>query len=504
MPGAVDSIGVHARLQPRRLAALELASGDTCTYAELDERIDRVAACLTARGCVTGDRVAVLARNSVWLVILHFACARAGLIYVPLNWRLSVAELLPLLGLADARLVLGDASPEALALAAHATLEPLEHLIAHSLRTEPLQGNRLDPDRVSLILFTSGTSGKSKGVMLTERNLQQAALNFSTLTRVGNASVFLCDAPMFHVIGLVANVRPVLLQGGAMLVSEGFNPERTLRRLSDPRLGVSHYVGVPQMIQALRRESSFDPSTLRGLTALVSGGAHHRLSDVEAWLDDGIPLVQGFGMTEAGTVFGMSVECDVIRSHLGAAGIAMPGMQVRLVDERGMECGPGQPGELLLRGEAITPGYWRSPEETRRAIDAEGWFATGDIARCDDLGFYWIVDRKKDMFISGGENVYPAEIETLLVGYPGIAECAVVGMPDERWGEAAVLAVVLTPEEAFSVEQVLQFLERRLARYKIPRRVVTVSSLPRTATGKLQKERLRSALLQAEPDTAGR
>jgi fatty-acyl-CoA synthase len=252
------------------------------------------------------------------------------------------------------------------------------------------------------------------------------------------------------------------------------------------------------MIESLRRQPSFEPAALRGLTALVSGGAHHRIADIEAWLADEIPLVLGFGMTEAGTVFGMSVERPVIRSHLGSAGIATPGMQVRVVDERGHDCDAGQPGELLLRGEAITPGYWRAPEETRRAIDAAGWFATGDIARSDADGFFWIVDRKKDMFISGGENVYPAEIEMLLVGFPGIEECAVVGLPDERWGESAILVVVRAHAVPFSDDAVLQYLQQRLARYKLPRRVVTMSSLPRTATGKLQKDRLRAQLLQSD------
>lgn len=499
MTGAVDFVGVHARLQPSRLAALELSSGESLSYADLDARIDRVAAYLCDRGCAKGDRVAVIARNSVWLIVLHFACARAGLIYVPLNWRLSVQELLPLLALAEPRLLFGDASPEAHSLAQTLPVEPLGDVIAGSRQVAPLRLYRADPDLASLILFTSGTSGKSKGVMLTERNLQQAALNFATLSRVGNTSVSLCDAPMFHVIGLVANIRPVLLQGGAMVISDGFNAGRTLKRLGDPQLRISHYVGVPQMIESLRREAAFDPAALRGLTALVSGGAHHRVGDIEAWLDDGIPLVLGFGMTEAGTVFGMSVERDIIRAHLGSAGIAMPGMQVRIVDERGQDCASGQPGELLLRGDAITPGYWRAPDETRRAIDAQGWFATGDIVRSDADGFFWIVDRKKDMFISGGENVYPAEIEMLLVGYPGIAECAVVGLPDERWGEAATLVVVRAEASPFSDGAVLQYLEQRLARYKLPRRVVTLPAMPRTATGKLQKDRLRALLLQQAP-----
>ena len=491
-----DSIGVHARLQPERLVARDLTTGETLTYREMDRLVGALAARLLARGCVPGDRVAVIARNAVWLVALHFACGRAGLIYVPLNWRLGLAELLPMIEAADPRLLFGDGGDEAARLAEVAVVEPLADLVADAADCAPLTGIARDPDRPSLILFTSGTSGRSKGVVLTERNLHQTAVNFGTLTRVGNQSVFLCEAPMFHIIGLVTNIRPVLLQGGTILVSDGFDAARTLARLADPALGVSHYVGVPQMMEALRRQPGFDANRLRGMTALVSGGAPHGLADLTAWLDDGLPLVLGYGMSEAGTVFGMSADVDVIRAHIGSVGIAMPSLETRLVRADGTACAAGEAGELLLRGAAITPGYWRNAEETARAIDAQGWFATGDIARCDEQGFFWIVDRKKDMFISGGENVYPAEIELLLADYPGIRECALVGVPDARWGEVGHLAVAAV--SGFSVDEaaLLAFLEERLARYKLPKRVTMVDQLPRTATGKVQKARLRAILIE--------
>ena len=490
-----DSIGVHARLQPERLAARDLTTGETLSYREMNRMAGALAACLLARGCVSGDRVAVIARNSIWLVALHFACARAGLVYVPLNWRLGVAELLPMIEAADPRLLFGDGSNEAQRLTDVALVEPLACLVADAETCAPLEEVAYDPGRPSLILFTSGTSGRSKGVVLTERNLRQTAVNFGAFTRVGNQSVFLCDAPMFHVIGLVTNIRPVLLQGGTILVSDGFDAARTLARLADPALGISHYVGVPQMMEALRLQPDYDANRLRGMTALVSGGAPHAMLDLIAWLEDGLPLVLGYGMSEAGTVFGMSADVDVIRAHMGSAGIAMPTLETRLVGADGADCAPGEPGELLLRGEAITPGYWRNPEETARAIDAEGWFATGDIARRDEQGFFWILDRKKDMFISGGENIYPAEIELVLAGYPGIQECAVVGVPDARWGEVGHLAIV-APAGCVDEAPLLAFLGERLARYKLPKRIVAVDRIPRTATGKIQKAQLRAILIE--------
>ncbi len=392
----------------------------------------RLAGELVARGAVPGDRIAVLARNSVLQVALHFACGRAGFIYAPLNWRLGVAEIALLLELAEPRLLFAD--ERSADLLNGTPFIPLSDVEQSAAGRAPFDGPMLDPDHPSLLLFTSGTSGKPKGVILTERNLHETAVNFGMLTRIGFDSVFLCDAPMFHVIGLVTNIRPVMTQGGAIAVSDGFEVARTLARLSDPALGITHYVGVPQMIAALRQQPGFDFSALRGMTALVSGGAPHPPEDILAWIADGVPIVLGFGMSEAGTVFGMSVDLDVIGRKPGSAGLATPMVETRIVDLEGRDVAPGQPGELLLRGENVSPGYWRNPEETARTRDAEGWFATGDIARCDEDGFFWIVDRRKDMFISGGENIYPAEIEALLDKYSGIAQCAVVGMPDAPLG----------------------------------------------------------------------
>ncbi|MCC4618678.1 AMP-binding protein [Xanthomonas cassavae CFBP 4642] len=483
-----DSISFHARLTPRRLAARDLLLERAWTYAELDDLIGRLSALLQTRGCVDGERLAVIARNSVWQVALHFACARVGAIYVPLNWRLSASELDALLQRAEPHLLLGDD-----VAAGRAQMETVSAFIDSARALAPAETPRIPPERVSLILFTSGTSGQPKGVMLSEQNLQQVAHNFGVTTRVDAESSFLCEAPMFHIIGLATNVRPALAVGGSIQVSSGFEPRRTLGWLGNPSLGITHYVGVPQMMQAFRTQPGFDPATLRHLTALVSGGTPHASDDLLGWLEDGIPMVCGFGMSEAGTVFGMSVDCEVIRSKLGAAGIASPAVQTRIVDGGGNDCLPGMPGELLLRGPNLSPGYWRDPQATAEMRDTQGWFRTGDIVKRDADGFFWVVDRKKDMFISGGENVYPAEIEAVLVDHPQIRECAVVGMTDPQWGEVGYLAIV-PADKAPDLEQIRSYLIERLAKYKVPKHLRVVEALPRTATGKLQKARLKDAL----------
>lgn len=495
MGGAIDHVGLQARLGPGRLAAVDLASGRRWSYAELDAALARCTRVLVDRGVGVGDRLVSLARNRVELAILHLACARVGAIYTPLNWRLSAAEILALVADAEPRLVVGDHELARVGLDGLS----LDAMVGEIEAATPLDVGPFDRDRPSLILYTSGTSGRPKGVLLSERNLDQTALNFGRLGQVTHQSVFLNDAPMFHVIGLVSCVRPPLLHGGAILVSDGFEPARTLARLGDPALGVTHYFCVPQMAHALRGNPTFAPDKMRGLTAVFTGGAPHPAADIRAWLADGVPIVDGFGMSEAGTVFGMPIDIPEIDSRAGSAGVAMPGVLSRIIDAEGQDCPPGVAGELLLKGENLFSAYWRRPEETAESFDDEGWFHTGDMARADADGFHWLVDRKKDMFISGGENVYPAEIEAALAGHPAIAECAVVGLPNARWGEIGCLVVVTRPGLTLSHDEVLAHLESRLARYKLPKLTTLMDALPRTGTGKVQKTLLRNLLLERSP-----
>lgn len=492
MSAPTDHLALQARMDPTRLAAVELASGRRWTYAQLDTAVARCARVLVERGCQVGDRVASLARNRVSLVVLHLACARIGAIYTPLNWRLSPAEIAALIEDAEPRLVIGDGE---LAKAGLRGL-PLDDLEHATEVVAPLWTPAFDRDRPSLILYTSGTSGRPKGVLLSERSIEQTAINFGRLGRLTHDSAFLIDSPMFHVIGLVTAVRPTFLHGGAILVSDGFEPARTLARIGDPALAVTHYFCVPQMAAMLRAEPSYRPEGMRGLTGLFTGGAPHPAADIRAWLADGVPVADGFGMSEAGTVFGMPVDIAQIDAHAGSAGVAMPGVESRIVDAEGHDCPAGEAGELLLKGDNLFCAYWRRPDETAKAFTDDGWFRTGDIALADDQGFHWLIDRKKDMFISGGENVYPAEIEAALAGHAAIAECAVVGLPDARWGEVGHVALVLRAGAVVGHAEILAHLEPRLARYKLPKAVTVMDALPRTGSGKIQKTVLRALLLE--------
>jgi len=488
-----DAISLYARTQPNRRAALELVTGQKWSYGELDQAVFEAMASLAAQGGAEGDRIVVLARNSVRLVVLHFACARLGLIFVPLNWRLSAEELDKLVSLSDASLCLVDEASKS-ALGDAGNFKSLEQFFSDAGACPSVASASLDLDRPSLMLFTSGTSGSPKGVLLSERNLSKTAIGFSMLTAVSSDSCFLCEAPMFHIIGLVTNVRPVLQQGGSIVVSDGYIPERTLGSFEDPELGITHYVGVPQMIEGFRKQPCFNIESIRNLTALVTGGAAHDSRDMAAWFDDGVSLTSGYGMSEAGTVLGMSVDISMARQKIGSAGLPPPDMEIKLVDNNGQDCTGTGAGELYVRGENTFVGYWGNEELTKQTYTEDGWLKTGDIARCDEDGYVWIVDRKKDMFISGGENVYPAEIEALLVNYPGVQELAVVGVSDEKWGEVGCVVIVPSEGQTPVFDEIKASLEPSLASYKMPKKLVIADAMPRTSTGKIQKAILRQQI----------
>ncbi len=483
----MDYVALYARSKPGKLVINDLAFERQWTYAELDHAIACCLSVLINKGVEKGSRVACLSKNRAEVLILHFACARLGAIFVPLNWRLSRVELQALIEDSQPTVGFGDELANQLGI----EMLSIDDLLAMCDTSGPTQGGLGDVDLPSLMLYTSGTTGRAKGVLLSERNITETAINFGVLGEVDTESGFLCESPMFHIIGAITSVRPALLKGAHIVISDGFEPDRTLSRIADPLLAITHYFCVPQMALALRAATTFNPDQLRNLKALFTGGAPHPEAQIRDWLKDGIPIVDGYGSSEAGTVFGMPLDIDLINAKAGCVGLPTPRIQARIVDASGNVLPVGMAGELQIRGDNVTSGYWQRHEDTQKAFTDDGWFYTGDVVTVDESGFYQIVDRKKDMFISGGENIYPAELEALLVKYPGIKEQAVVGIPDEQWGEVG--CVFYVSEDDIKLGDMVAFLSDKLARYKLPKRALRIESLPRNAAGKVLKTELKNA-----------
>jgi fatty-acyl-CoA synthase len=456
--------------------------------------------------------VALLGRNSLDAVVLAMACERAGIVFAPLNWRLTGAELGPILADAGPVLLIADAEFAAVAdEAAGARLSVVQRegedgFGAGAQRAAPVPVHAGRPDEPMALLYSSGTTGRPKGVVITRNNGLYSALNFALVGAVGPDTVALLDLPIFHTIGLVAVTRTTLTMGGTLVISDRFDPARTLAAFGDAEIGVTHYFCVPQMAAALRRHPAFDAGRLNRLRAIFVGGAPVSAQLIADWLADGIPLANGFGMTEAGTVMHMPLDPDAVRQNPGAIGLPAPFLEVRLVDAAGRNVADGVAGELWLRGPSVTLGY-KTPPKGETPF-ADGWYRTGDLLIREASGFYRLVDRLKDIYISGGENVFPGEVEAVLLGCAGVAEAAVFGVPDEKWGEVGIAHVVAAKGVALDPAALMALCETRLARYKRPREIVVVAAVPRTASGKILKHVLRrehaaAAALAPYPHSSG-
>lgn len=487
-----DPVALHARAQPEKLGCVDLATGRQWTYRQLNDAIQRAVATLVDFGIGPGQRVAVIARNSADLLILQQGAMRSGAMFVPINWRLSRPEQADILADCAPSLLVTDEDAGNMVLPRRCTAISVAEFRnavdkAAAAPVSPLPS----ADTPVIILYTSGTSGRPKGVLITGRNVFATAVNFGVLGQVAHDSIFLCDTPMFHVIGLITSIQSPLLQGGMVLISPGFDPQVTNVRLADDRLAVSHYFCVPQMAQALLSAANFEPGRWRSLKALFTGGAPNPPANIRWWLEQGVRMVDGYGMTEAGTLLGMPLDRGRIDEKAGSAGLPPPGLTIRIVDEGGLDVGAGEVGEILVAGPNVTPGYWARPEETAKTFTSDGWLKTGDLARRDADGFITIVDRRKDMFISGGENVYPVEIEAVLIEHPAILEAAVIGVADAKWGEVGRAFIVLRPDCDVGSEALAAHCAGRIARYKIPRDYVRVEKLPRSGAGKVLKNELK-------------
>ncbi|MBL4714337.1 MAG: long-chain fatty acid--CoA ligase [Alcanivorax sp.] len=498
-----DLLAHRARVSSDRPALEDLHSGERYNYAQFNERAARLAAAARDHwGLKEGDRLAYLGHSRAEFFAMLFGCAKAGLILVPLNWRLAVPELEVLVEDCDPGALIFGAEFDAAAAELQQRCRPLTLVALDGAAGEQRDYHRdladtrpdltphpdKDPDTPWYLLYTSGTTGRPKGVIQTFRMMLANYLNIGLAVNLNGDDVLLNVLPLFHTAGINLYSSAVFMVGGSVLVARAFDPDQALQVL-EKRATI--FFGVPAVYQALLDHPGFSGERLKGVRSWGCGGAPLSLPVAQRYVDAGIRVRTGMGMTETGpTVF--LLDEDKVIDKIGSVGRPQLLTEVRIVDRDGRDVPPGDAGELLIRGPNITPGYWNRPDATADAIRADGWLHSGDVARCDEDGQYFIVDRWKDMYISGGENVYPAEVEKVLEQHPAIAEVAVVGMPDDKWGEVGKAYYGVHPDQdAPDPEALRAFCRERLAGYKVPKAFERVEALPRNALGKVTKQELR-------------
>lgn len=489
---------------------IRYAGGDL-TYAGLDDRSARLASVLASAGVEAGDRIAYLGLNSPSFLVTLFAAARLGALFVPVNFRLAGPELWSVLNSSGARAIVCEDGHRA-AIDAVRDGTSLEHFllidddpevpvtVSGSVGWKPWATllDSASPSSViahrgfedpAILMFTSGTTGLPKGVVLTHGNIWWNSLNVDARIDTRRGDVTHAAAPIFHVGALNSFLMRTIVRGGTVVLRRGFDPRGLLEDLVEHR--VNSFFAVPSMLAALAKVPDVFTVDLSQVRSIVVAGAPVPPSLIQRYADHGIRLQQAWGLTETAP-FATHLPVERTLDKLGSAGIAMPYTEVRVVDVvSNTPVAPGVSGEVVVRGPNVTPGYWENPGATRAAFDDEGWFRSGDIGYLDEDGYLFIVDRLKDMIISGGENVYPAEVERALADMPCLSDVAVVGVPDPEWGETVIAVVSLAEGSRVTLDEVREYAAARLARYKLPRRLQVVPALPRNASGKLDKRAVR-------------
>ena len=525
----------RARRTPDRVAVIH--AGDRLTYAQVHDRVTRLAHGLRGLGIGRGDRVAYLGPNHPAILETLFAAGTLGAILVPLNTRLAAPELARHLadsgsraliygaGQADTVAALRDGAPPPTRLPVPPSLSPFtadvialgepasgELGYAALLATGP--GTDLD-EQVGLgdpclIMYTSGTTGGSKGATLSHGNITWNALNVVVDADFRQDEIALVVAPLFHTAALNMLCLPTLLKGGAVLIEPGFEPGRALEVIESHR--VTSLFGVPAVYDAMAAHPRWPDADLSSLRMLLCGGAPVPEATIRGYTSRGLTFIQGYGMTET-SPGALLLDAAHVESKAGSAGVPHFFTDVQVVRPDLTPASPGETGEIVVAGPNVMQGYWNQPEATAAAVLAWGdtapsgtpdgpgtprgadgtWLRSGDAGTTDADGYVFVVDRIKDMIISGGENVYPAEVENVLREHPAVADCGVIGVPDARWGEVGRAVVVLRPGAEATEEDLLSFLDGKIARFKIPKSVRFTGELPRTGTGKILKKRLREA-----------
>jgi fatty-acyl-CoA synthase len=499
---SIDWVRVNSRRFGRCPALRNIETGERYTWSELDERVGRLAGVFAGLGVGVGDRVLLLAEGDTRTFEVQFACMRLGAVMVPLNWRLALPELVELAIDAEPSIVIHDDvwrdSATQIAKAAQAPVgvnwrcdDPVhdyEKLLANAGNVEPRDD--LPLDLPTHILHTSGTTGTPKGAITSAKTLIWQTFNTAAdAGMTGPGCVLLNPMPLFHAGGLTTVSAPMLLTGGCVATMRRFTPDAVADLLGDPLQGITHFTAPPVMWLMLSEQPAYargDFSVLR--FAQVAGGVPSK-DLLERWNAKGVVLRQAYGGTELGPAV-TTMPADEVFNRPTSCGRAVPFTHIRLVGTDGADVIGTAVGEVWIKGPSVTPGYWRrDPRQDGSYVD--GWFRTGDAAWRDEDGFYYLVDRFKDMYKSGGENVAPAEVERVLATHPDIVDVAVIGVPDSKWGEVGKAFVVVRAGGAVTLEDVREHCARQIARYKAPHHLVVVSELPRNTTGKIVKSRLR-------------
>jgi fatty-acyl-CoA synthase len=503
-----DYLARRELYSPDKLAFIDAGKNPEwrLTYREANQRADKLANWFKTQGIGKGDRVAILAKDGYEHLDVFFACSKLGAIHTALNWRLHWQELLDIFKNTTPKILIfsDDFLENVIQLTSEYPLTTLHldgegtHNSLHFETTLQAASDSavtcevLEAEDTATLIFTGGTTGLPKAAEVSHRMIAWNTLN-TVIHDITHNDIYLNVFPMFHTGGLFVYTLPQVIFGGTTIFVHEFKPEQVLELLEREKVTV--FAAVPTMYQMLTQADNWEQADLSALRFCTSGGAPLPVPLVEKYTaEKGIRFKQGFGMTEFGPgIFALAPE-DAIRK---AGSIGRPNFYVdaQIVDDGGKFLGPNEAGELVLKGPSYCSGYFNNPEATADSVDERGFFHTGDVAQYDDEGYFLIVDRKKDMFISGGENVYPAEIEKALYQHPAIHMCAVIGLPDPKWGEVGKACVVLKPGATATEEELIHFMAERLAKYKVPKSVTFMDTLPISAAGKILKRELREQFI---------
>ncbi|MFA6541030.1 MAG: long-chain fatty acid--CoA ligase [Bacteroidota bacterium] len=489
-----------ALLTPSKIGVKDDISGKQYTYAEMSAIANRIShALIDEYGISYGDRIAVLSMNSIEYLFLYFAVQQIGAILVPINYRLAPREIEYILGDCNAKLLvlqehfrevadhlaLSSTTQQVLLLSSKTEISLAGIISDASIPPTPLAID-VRFESPCMILYTSGTTGKPKGALITNEMIFWNSINTEMRLNITSDDISLTFAPFFHTGGWHVLTTPFLHHGATIIFLNSFDAERIVE-LCDAE-NVTVLFGVPTMMKMMSETALFERTTFDSVRFAIVGGEPMPMPQIELWQKKGVPIRQGYGLTEVGPNCFSLPENDAIRKK-GSIGFPNFYIDTRIVNDAGIDVGTNEPGELLLKSPVVTPGYWNNWKATEEAI-RDGWFHTGDIVRKDEEGYFYVVDRKKDMFISGAENIYPAEIEHFLYSHPKVSEVAVIGVPDSQWGEVGKAFVVVRAGEQLTVEELKEFCSGQLAKFKIPKYFEFIPKLPKGDSGKILKRAL--------------